>query len=263
MATEKVIKTLDGELMTDEIRPLRTTLYGEGVFETFRYKGRLPKTIEKHYNRLKKGAECLSIPIISLEDYIEYIEESLDIAEKENLGEDLYIKTVLLSEGGDYYALVPYKSHLLVIIKPYKQPKSEISLTIAPFRVHSSDPLLRIKSTNFERNVLAKRYAVQNGYDDAIFLNERGEITETTSANIYWIKGNTLYTPAVECGLLEGITREVILKQAKEQGFNVVEGRFGLRDLANADYIFVSNALNGIIKVKKFDILALKEQLGG
>jgi len=263
MVVEKSIKTLDGELIKDEMKPSRTTLYGEGVFETFRYKGRIPKTIEKHYKRLKKGAETLEIPVISIDDYVDYIEETLKIAEEEGLGEDLYVKTVLLSEGGDYYALVPYKSHLLVMIKPYKPMKDKITLTVAPFRVHSSDPLLRIKSNNYARNILAKRYALQNGYDDAVFLNERGEITETTSANIYWIKGNTLYTPALECGLLEGITRSSVLQKAKEQGFNVVEGRFTLKDLANAEYIFVSNALNGIIKVKKFDILALKEQLGG
>jgi len=263
MATEKVIKTLNGEPITEEMRPLRTTLYGEGVFETFRYKGRLPRTIEKHYQRLKKGAETLNIPLISQEDFIEYIEETLNLAEKEGLGEDLYIKAILLSEGGEYYALVPYKSYLLVMVKPFKPQKTEIRLTLAPFRVHSTDPLLRIKSTSFTRNILAKRYALENGYDDAVFLNENGEVTETTSANIFWIKGNTLYTPAPECGLLEGITRELVIKKAKEQGFNVVEGRFKVNELANADYIFVTNSLNGIIKVKKFDILALKQQLGG
>lgn len=258
MLGKNVIKTLNGELMEDAKRPLRTTLYGEGVFETFRYQGRFPKTLEKHYQRLVKGAELLEIPKISLDDYVYYIEKSLDIAEKEKIGEDLYIKTVLLSEGGDYYPLKPYEKHLLVVIKPYKEPKREIKLTFSSIKVHSSDPTLRVKTTNYLRNVLAKREAVAKGFDDAIFLNENCEITETTSANIYWIKGNTLYTPALECGLLEGITREIIIKKAKELDLNVVEGRFKPEDLKGSNFIFVSNSLNGIIRVKKVDFLALK-----
>ena len=255
MGDIKVVKTLNGELMEDKKRPLRTTLYGEGVFETFRYNGRLPKTITEHYERLIKGAELLSIPKISLEDYIYYIEQSLDLAEKNELGNDLYIKTVLLSEGGDYYPLKPYKSHLLTIIKPYKEPKKEIVLTVSPYRVNSSNPLLRFKTTNYMLNVLAKRYAIEKGCDDAIFLNENDEITETTSANIFWVKCDTLYTPALECGLVDGITRKKILKNAKDVGLNVEEGRYTLKDILEADYIFVSNSLNGIIKVKKIDII--------
>ena len=255
MGELKIIKTLNGELMEDKKRPLRTTLYGEGIFETFRYNGRLPKSITEHYERLSKGADLLSIPRISLEDYIYYIEQSLDLAEENNLGNDLYIKTVLLSEGGDYYPLKPYKSHLLTIIKPYKEPKKEIVLTVSPYKVNSSNPLLRFKTTNYMLNVLAKRYAIEKGCDDAILLNENDEITETTSANIFWIKGNTLYTPALECGLVEGITRKKILSKAREVGFETVEGRYRLKELLEADYIFVSNSLNGIIKVKKIDIL--------
>ncbi|RUM62382.1 MAG: hypothetical protein DSY59_00295 [Persephonella sp.] len=167
----------------------------------------------------------------------------------------LYIKTVLLSEGGDYYSLKPYKSYLLTIVKPYKEPKKEIVLTVSPYKVNSSNPLLRFKTTNYMLNVLAKRYAIEKGCDDAILLNENDEITETTSANIFWVKGNTLYTPALECGLVEGITREKIIKNAREVGLEVEEGRYGLRDLLDADYIFVSNSLNGIIKVKKIDIM--------
>ena len=255
MGNLKVVKTLNGELMEDTKRPLRTTLYGEGVFETFRYNGKFPRSITRHYERLVKGAELLSIPKISQEDYIYFIEKSLDIAEENNLGSDLYIKTVLLSEGEDYYSLKPIKSHLLVIIKPYKEPKREIVLTVSPYKVNSSNPLLRFKTTNYMLNVLAKRYAIEKGCDDAILLNEKDEITETTSANIFWIKGNTLYTPALECGLVEGITREKIIKNAREVDLEVKEGRYSLRDLLDADYIFVSNSLNGIIKVKKIDVI--------
>ncbi|WP_457640566.1 aminotransferase class IV [Persephonella sp.] len=245
------VVTVNGKKLIDT-RFLRSVMYGEGVFETFRYRGKLPKYIDQHYARLMKGAELLKIPKITKEDFIFYIEETV---KKVKDSDDLYVKTVLLSEGNIYFPVVPYKSHLLVVAKPYKEPeKKEISLTVAPFRVHSSDPLLKIKSTNYSRNILAKRYALEKGFDDVIFLNENNEITETSSANIFWIKGRFLYTPSVDCGLLPGVTRNVILKEAKNEGFTIVEGRFYCEDLKKADYIFVANALNGIIKVSKIDI---------
>jgi len=244
--------TLNGKAFRDR-SVLRTLLYGEGVFETFRYNGGYPSRIKKHYERLLKGANLLEIPPVTEEDFFYYIDETV----KKCKEEDLYVKTVLISEGNLDYPLVPYGSKLLVIARPFKPfPKEKISLTVAPFRVHSSNPLLRIKTTNFAEKVLAKRYAKENGFDDAVFLNENGEVTETTSANIFWVKGSFLYTPSVDCGLLPGITREVVIHEARKEGFTVVEGRFYLEELKEADIIFVTNALNGIIRVGKFDLLA-------
>ncbi len=230
----------------------RTLMYGEGVFETFRYNNGLPKFIKKHYQRLVKGAKTLGIPPITEEDYIYYIEETVKQAE----GNDLYVKTILVSEGNSEFSVLPVASKLLVIVRPFKpMQKEKISLTLAPFKVHSSDPLLKIKSTNYMRNVLGKRYARENGFDDVVFLNENDEITETSSANIFWIKGRFLYTPSLDCGILPGITREAVINEAKKDGWTVVEGRFYLDDLKKADYIFVTNALNGIIRVGKFNFI--------
>ncbi|EDP73799.1 aminotransferase class IV [Hydrogenivirga sp. 128-5-R1-1] len=241
----KEVITLNGKRFLNK-KILRTLMYGEGVFETFRYNGKLPKFIEKHYSRLKKGAQVLDIPVISLEDYIKFIEDSV----KQLKEKDLYVKTVLTSEGSTYFSEKAENSNLLVIIKPFKPlEEQEIKLTVAPFKVHSSDPLLKIKSTNYTRNILAKRYALKKGCFDAVFLNEKNEITETSSANIFWVRGKYLYTPSLECGLLNGITRQFVIEKAKEEGFVVVEGRFYLNDVKNSDMIFITNSLNGIIKV--------------
>ncbi|NPA53070.1 MAG: aminodeoxychorismate lyase [Aquificae bacterium] len=247
----KKLITINGKII-EEKPYFRSLMYGEGIFETFRYEGKLPKYIDWHYERLSKGAESFKIPKITKEDFIYYIEKAVSYFEEK----DLYVKTILLPEGNIPFPVVPYKSNLMVVVKPFKQSKKEISLTVAPFRVHSSDPLLRYKTTNYLRNILAKRYALEKGFDDAVFINEKGEVTETTSANIFWIKGIYLFTPSEECGLLPGITRKAVIEKAPNLGFIVIEGRFPYEDLKKADYIFVTNALNGIIKVSKLDILA-------
>lgn len=240
---------LNGKEISDKTF-IRGVMYGEGVFETIRYRGRLPKTIDDHYSRLARGLKLLKIPIITKEDFLEAINSS--VIGQEN--EDLYIKVVVFGEGKAYYPLQTYKANVLVVVKHYRPVEEDIRLIVSPYRVHSSDPLLRIKSTNYLRNILIKRHARENGYFDGIVLNENGEITETSSANIYWIKGKYLYTPSVDCGVLEGISRKTVLENGKKEGFIVVEGRFGVRDIKNADMIFISNSLHGIMRVKDVDI---------
>lgn len=243
---EKVF--IDGKEFTDKdlLRPL---LYGEGVFETFRYNGSLPKYIDYHYERLINGAKVLSIPKISKEDYLYNINQAV----KNSESKDMYVKTVLISKGNIYYPLFPNGKSLIVITKPYKPIEEEVRLMISPYKVHSLDPLLKIKSTNYLRNILIKRYAKEKGFFDCIILNENDNITETSSANIFWIKGKYLYTPSLACGILDGVSRKVILEEAKKQGFIVVEGRFFLEDLKNANLVFLSNALHGIIRVKEIN----------
>jgi 4-amino-4-deoxychorismate lyase len=229
------------------IRPL---MYGEGVFETFRYKEKLPKYIDYHFERLNKGCEILNIPKITKEDFLFYIENAVSKSEVK----DLYVKIIILSEGNSYFPLKPYGKNVMVITKPYEPIKEEIRLTVSSYKVHSSDPLLKIKSTNYLRNILIKRHAKENGFFDCIILNENNFITETSSAAIYWIKGKYLYTPSLDNGVLDSISRRVVLQEAKTQGFIVVEGRFTLKDIKEADFVFISNALHGLMKVKEINI---------
>ncbi|MEZ0322902.1 MAG: aminotransferase class IV [Hydrogenothermaceae bacterium] len=240
---------LNGQSLNDE-RFARAISYGEGVFETFRYNGKFPKHLDRHYERLVRGLKTLKIPLISKDDFIYNISKAVENFEEK----DLYVKVIVFGEGLGHYPLIPVKSNVFVIVKPYKPIEEDISLTVAPFRVHSSDPLVKIKSTNYLRNILVKRFAREKGYFDAIILNENGDITETSSANIYWIKGRYLYTPSVDCGLLPGISRSVVIENAKSEGFTVVEGRFSLKDIKNADFVFLSNALHGVMRVKNVDI---------
>lgn len=70
------------------------------------------------------------------------------------------------------------------------------------------------------------------GYDEALFLNERGEVIEGSSTNVFWVRGGVLHTPAPECGLLPGITREALISLAPELDLEVKEGKFNLSGIA-------------------------------
>ena len=109
----------------------------------------------------------------------------------------------------------------------------------------------QIKSLSFMNNILAKQEAIRVGADDALMLNMDGYVAECTTSNIFFIKNQCLYTPAVECGILEGITREVVLELANEQGVKIEEGRYTMEHLLQADECFMTNTGVEVMAVSK------------
>ncbi len=239
---------LDGRPL-DEKLPLRSLFFGEGVFETFRWRGKPPVLWEGHIARMKQGAKYLSIPFpgeIS-------IEKNLKVAVDEAGVDDAYVKICLLSSGPLQFYDIPVGSHILIVVRGYEPPKDCTRVHIAPTRRSSSSPLPRVKSINYLENVIARRNAEERGYDEAVFLNERGEMTEGSCTNIFWVKDGTLFTPAPECGLLPGVTRGTLISLAKTIDLKVKEGRFDLDDGRQCQGAFLTNALIGISAIKAID----------
>jgi len=244
---------LDGNLLVEKI-PLRSLLYAEGVFETFRWKGASPIFLERHLDRMKQGSEFLSISFPGGED----VKSALEDAIRSSNLTDAYVKICLLSSGSTKFYEQAVKSHVLVVVRSYEPSKEHMRAHIASFKRNSSSPLLRVKSLNYLENVLARREAQDHGCDEAIFFNERGEIAEGSSTNIFWVKENVLYTPAVDCGLLPGITREALISLAPEIGLNVVEGGFDSNEILSSDGAFLTNSLIGIAALTGVDEIDLK-----
>ena len=164
--------------------PLRSIFFGEGVFETFRYKAALPAHFDKHLQRLTEGASLLSMEMPE-ESYILGL---LDKAVRKSGLSDLYVKLCLLSEGGTAFFEISQGTQVLIQIKDYAGSRDNIKAGGSPYRKSSSSPVLRIKSFNYLENILARREALKNGFDEALFLNERGEITEGSAGNVFWYK---------------------------------------------------------------------------
>src|SRR4029079_15843391 len=90
-------------------------------------------------------------------------------------------------------------------------------------------------------------------FDEAVMLNERGEIVSATMANIFWFKNGTLHTPALSTGAIAGITRAAVIELAGKQFIPVIEGVYELADLTDADEIFLSSASVGVALVTTFN----------
>jgi 4-amino-4-deoxychorismate lyase len=216
----------------------RTLLFGEGLFETIRWRGETEK-VRLHYLRLKSSAEFFSIPYPDYEDFLKSIKTAV------GGGSDLYVKYVLMSRGEDVFFGKAQDYEEKVIVKELPTLPRRVSLGISSLKRHSSNPLFRHKVTSFLFNVLVKREALSRGFFDCISLNENEYLTECSSSNLILLKNDVFKTPARESGLLWGTTLEFL----RRRGVSIKEEFISLKELERADSVFICNSLIGIVPV--------------
>lgn len=233
--------------------PMRAVFYGDGIFETFRCRGKLPDFLDRHLSRLKAGAELLSIPFPPEHE----IEEKISNAYDKSRINDAYMKVCLLPEGKNTFFEKPDSTSILITVRECTTTADPVSVCVSSYKRSQHSVLNTIKSLNYLENILVKREALDRGYHDAVILNQSGEVTETSSYNIFWIRGKGVFTPSVQCGLLPGITRELVLEVMKEVGYQINERRFGLSYMLNSDFVFLTNSVAGIVYVEMINDLKM------
>ena len=233
-------------------------LYGDGVYETLRaYDGRLFR-LRQHLARLRRSASLigLEIPIVE-QDLIAVLQEAMT---RNNLT-DAYLRiTVSRGEGniGLDPRLCPRPTVVLISLPLQPYPielfNTGVSLAIVNVRRNLATALPpMIKSLNFLNNILAKQEASRAGAFDGLMLNAEGHITECTTSNMFFVKDGCVHTPSAACGILDGITREIVLSLAREQKFPTEEGCYLPDALLVADECFLTNTTMEIMPVRDID----------
>lgn len=219
-------------------------LYGKGVFTTLAVLGRKPFLFDKHFARLIDHATRLGI---ELEDFAE---PQLAASVGELLAANGVTKgrcriTVFdSSSSGIWRTLTDLKSSVLIQSADSREKPEHLSVNISPFVVSSSGPLNNIKSCNYLEQTVSYDAAFKAGLDEAIRLNEKGEIVSACISNIFWIKEKKIFTPAVETGCLEGTTRAYLMERCE-----VRTARAALDEIRSADSLFLTSAGLGIASV--------------
>jgi branched-chain amino acid aminotransferase len=238
-------------------------LYGDGIYETLRtYDGRLFMW-DAHLARFHRSADAIGLTIpIPDKDWPGLIHEALE----RNALRNAYIR-ITVSRGEGEIGLDPAlcsQPTCVIIAKPLPSyPESwfqdGVTLKIASVRRNLAAAVPpHVKSLNFLNNILAKREATAGGAVDAIMLNAHGELTECTASNIFLVRSGRLCTPAPACGLLEGITRRVILQLAGEAGLPAEEGRYTADIVDQVDECFLTNTTMEVLPVRQVDRRALR-----
>jgi 4-amino-4-deoxychorismate lyase len=210
--------------------------FGRGAFETLRVTTH-PVFLERHCERLNLAMERLGLPRRV---------EATGIAA---LADRYAIRDCVLK-------ILATRKNELLITRPFpylpEQYERGFRLALAKTRRSSINPFPGMKTLNYLESLLAREAAAAAGFDDALFLNDRGELSETASANLFFMHGGILHTPEAGCGLLEGILRQWVLEAG-----SVREGRYSYQDLLHADEVFVTNSVVGIMPVSAVDDVPL------
>lgn len=254
---------IDGKFLPKEEAKVsvfdHTLLYGDGVFEGIRvYRGRIFK-LRQHMERLWKSAEGIRLKIPISRDEMVAIQRRCIEANEITEG---YIR-LLVTRGYGTLGLDPRKCPMPGIIciadeihlfppETYEQGMRVIVALRPKTPIPCLDP--RVKSLNYLNNILAKCEAIDFGCHEVIMLNLEGYVTEGSGDNIFIVKGGKLYTPPPESGMLEGITREFVIKTlAKECKLRVLEKNMRLEDVLDADEVFLTGSAAEIIAVTQMD----------
>lgn len=231
----------------------RGILYGDGLFETIRVYGGVPFRLYDHWERLCEAATVLrfSLPLTAQD-----LEATVQQVLTANTRKDGTLR-ITVTRGAVYGGLDPHPvatPTVLISTAPLRSTlRAPCRVVTVGIRRDEASPLSRIKSLNYLPNILARFEVKDKGADEGLMLNTRGAVAEGTVSNIFWIKRRILFTPSVDCGILPGITRAVVMDSAEAAGLLTAEGAFDPTTLQNADAVFLTNSLIEIAPVHRLD----------
>jgi branched-chain amino acid aminotransferase len=233
-------------------------LYGDGIYETLRAYDRRIFMLRRHLARLERSSRAIDLDLpIAEKEWPALLQEAME----RNGLRDAYLRiTVSRGEGG--IGLDPAlcrRPTVVIVALPFQAAAADlfqrgVDLSIVSVRRnHPAAISPQIKSLNFLNNILAKQEAIRAKAFDGLMLNTEGELAECTTSNIFFVLGDHLCTPAVSCGILDGITREVVLMLAQEEGVPVEEGRYKPEALYQTSECFLTNTSMEVMPVRSID----------
>ncbi|MBI9016004.1 MAG: branched-chain-amino-acid transaminase [Phycisphaerae bacterium] len=233
-------------------------LYGDGIFEGIRvYSGKVFEH-KAHIDRLYEGARAIRLNIpMTPEQMTEIVCKTVAA----NNIEDGYVR-LIVTRGVGNLGLNPLTCEtpqIIVIaatITLYPEELYQKGLKIISANTVRNHPLSippQVKSLNYLCNIMAKLEALDRGMFEAIMYNHMGYVAEATGDNVFIVKDGVLYTPPIAAGALDGITRRVVMRLAREAGYEVFEKNLARFDLHSCDEMFLTGSAAEVIGVSELD----------
>lgn len=236
----------------------RGTYYGDGIFETMRVLDGTPIFFEAHYFRLMAGMRILRMDIHDTftPEFIETSIKELLVKNELDTNHARVRLTVWRNNGGFYTPLdnsVSYSISAGSLDHAFELSNKPRVADLFKDHYVQSGLLSTIKSSQKMVNILAGRFALENDFQEMFLLNEKKMITEGISGNLFIRTGDTVKTPPVLDGCLNGIMREQVIQQLKRMlNYIIVEETVTPFELQRADEIFTTNVIHGITSVTRY-----------
>jgi branched-chain amino acid aminotransferase len=240
----------------------RGFLYGDSVYETVGTVGGSPFALDEHLDRLERSAHCIMLRLPARAEIARAVAETLAAA----ANEESRIR-IIVTRGGDAdgrFDLDPGRPHeprLVVIVQPLGGPTPTMRadgvavaiVAVSRNQAGAVDPT--VKSGNYLSSVLALGEARRRFPDvyEAILSSPDGSVAEGATSNVFLVARGVVRTPALDVGILDGITRRKVLAVAREAGFPVDEGRISPDELRGADEAFITSSARGVLPVTRVD----------
>jgi aminodeoxychorismate lyase len=234
----------------------RGFMYGDGLFETTRIVGGRAFRLAQHLERMVRGADYLKIPLPyppkEIQKFVTQLVEANDMPEG--------VLRITLTRGSGERGYTPAhteKPFMVMTLHPLPPMPAEgplqWSMITSSYHVSASGAISSFKTTSKILHVFARIEAHERGADEALLLNTNGEVAETAGGNIFWVYQNSICTVPTGRGVLPGITRAVVLEICQSLGLETNKRVIKPQHLRNAEGIFVSQSVLGIVPVAAFD----------
>jgi branched-chain amino acid aminotransferase len=233
-------------------------LFGDSIYEVVNTRKNRPCFLDEHLKRLHCSALGIDLAI-PFDD--SWFREQINLTLSEAGNSESYIRIVVTRGIGDINIDPSSCASPLVLIYvtpahiyPSEWYEKGIDLATVSIQRNSKNALNPgIKTGNYLNNVLAKIESRQLGTHDALMLNSLGHLTESTTSNLFFVRDGGLMTPSLECGILAGITRDIVIRLGQENGFRVEEGSWPIEILENTEEIFLTGSVKHLMPVTRLD----------
>lgn len=262
---------IDGHITTGDKAAIsvfdRGFLYGDSVYEVMRTSAGEPVDFDAHLARLARSAALIALALPAEADIRAAVKRTLREAENRNS----YIRIVVTRGAGEVGLATDLAdgASLIVIVKPLSLPPQALYTEGAKLAIvevvrtprRAMDP--SVKSGNYLNNIMALAEARRKGADEAVMCDANGSIAEGASSNVFVVRAGRVTTPALEVGLLAGITRGRVIELLRGAGIALYEGLLSPEEVRGADEVFITSSIRGVMPVSTIDGRALPAPVPG
>lgn len=231
---------------------------GWGVFSTLRVSRGVLFAFERHWARMRHDAQRLRVPFPAEPEYL--VSRLHKLIEANNAHDATLRVAIVRNHGGPYEGPgISRDFDLIAFTTELADWSDNVRLAIKPHGRHAQCEFAGAKIMSWAQNLAWYEEAHERGFDEVVLLNERGEVSELTSANIFAAREGAVLTPPLSAGCLPGITRELLLEQAPVDGIAVREERLLPGDLEKADEVFITSSTRDLLSVTSIEGLRIKQ----